>query len=94
MFDVWLQSIHKDELTDIFIQLRDSPAQITQNQMNIMERYIIELYGSQDTSLAAARLDKFKKSNDNDLCSLPPSKDASTCPSSLLSVWILMATVC
>ena len=34
MFDVWLQSIYKDELTTIFIQFRDSPAQITQNQMN------------------------------------------------------------
>ena len=76
MFDVWLHSIYKGELTAIFIQLGDSPVEITPDQMNVLERYILELYGSRDTSLAAARLDKFKKSNDNYLRSLPPSKDA------------------
>ena len=44
--------------------------------MDLLENYVLELYGCRDISLAAARLDKFNKSNDNDLRSLPPSKDA------------------
>ena len=60
MFDVWLHSIYKGELTAIFIKLGDSPVEITPDQMNVMERYIMELYGSRDTSLASDRLDKLK----------------------------------
>ena len=44
--------------------------------MDLLEKYVLELFGSRATSLAAARLDKFNKSIDNDLRSLPPSKDA------------------
>ena len=37
---------------------------------------MLQLYGSRHDTLGAARLDKFKKSADNDLGLLPPSKDA------------------
>ncbi len=76
MFDVWLHSVYKDDITEIFIKLGNSPIGVTPDQMDILEKYILELYGSRDTSLAAARLDKFNKSKDNDLRSLPPSKNA------------------
>ena len=76
MYDVWLLSVYKDELTEVFIQLGKSPAEITSDQIDILERYMLEVYGSRATSLADARLDKFNKSTDNDLRSLPPSRDA------------------
>ena len=62
MFDVWLHSVYKDDITEIFIKLGNSPISVTPDQMDILEKYILELYGSRDTSLAAARLDKFNKS--------------------------------
>ena len=76
MFDIWLQSVNRDKLTEIFVQLGDSPVALTSNQMDVIERYVLELYGSPGMSLASARLDKFNKVKDNDLRSLPPSMDA------------------
>ena len=62
---------HKKSVLDI----SESPSNITDNQMSLLERYILELYGSRASSLGAARLDRFNKSSDNDLRALPPSRD-------------------
>ena len=43
--------------------------------MDILEVYILEVYGFLATTLAAALYDSFKSVN-NDLRSLPPTKDA------------------
>ena len=66
-YDVWLKSSHKDDLTEVFIQLGESPAEVTPNMMNVLESYVLDLYGSKHTTLGAARLDKFNKSTANDL---------------------------
>ena len=44
--------------------------------MNVLEKYVLELYGATQETLGASRLDKFNKSKDNNLRSLPPSKGA------------------
>ena len=51
MIDVWLHSINKDELTEMFIQLGDSPVEITPDQMDVLEKYILGLYASRDADL-------------------------------------------
>ena len=76
MYDIWMNCSYKDEMTELFTQLGKSPSDVTDNQMSLLERYILELYGSRASSLGSARLDRFNKSSDNDLRALPPSRDA------------------
>ena len=75
-YNVWLKSSQKDDLTEVFIQLGETLAEVTPNMMNVLESYVLGLYGSKHTTLGAARLDKLNKSTANDLRSLPPSKEA------------------
>ena len=75
MYDIWMNCSYKDQMTELFIQLGKFPSDVTDNQMSLLERYILELYGSRASSLGAARLDRFNKSSDNDLRALPPSRD-------------------
>ena len=46
MYDIWTQCSYKDELTEIFIQLGKSPSTVTDYQMNLLEKYVLEIYGS------------------------------------------------
>ena len=75
-YDVWLKSSQKDYLTDVFIQLGETPADVSPNVMNLLESYVLDLYGSKHTTLGAGGLDKYNKSTPNDLRSLTPSKEA------------------
>ena len=75
-YDVWLKSSQKDDLTEVFIQLGETPAEVTPNMMNILESCVFDLYGFKHTTLGAAQLDKFNKCTTNDLRSFPPSKEA------------------
>ena len=43
--------------------------------MNVLESYVLDLYGSKHTTFDVAWLDKFNKPTANDLRSLPPSKE-------------------
>ena len=72
-YDIWVQSSKKDYLTNTFIQLGEKPAEVTPDQIDILESYVLELYGSKHDTLGATRLDKFNKSSDNNLRTLPPS---------------------
>ena len=45
-YDVWDQSTQKEELTNTFIQLGEKPADITTDQVKILESYVLELYAS------------------------------------------------
>ena len=38
VYDVWLKSSQKDDLTEVFIQLAETPAEVTPNMMNVFER--------------------------------------------------------
>jgi len=74
-YDVWSKSTSKDELSRVFTELGEKPTRITENQVDELERYVLEMYSAKQTTLGAARLDKFKKSADNDLRLLPPSRE-------------------
>lgn len=74
-YDVWIKSEQKDDLT-VFIQLGEKPTNVTSDQIDMLESFVLQLYGSTYDKLGATRLDKFNKSTDNDFHSLPPSKEA------------------
>ena len=76
MFDIWLNIAQKKALTEIFIQLGKTSTGITEHQMDSLEAYILDVYESRASTLAAACYDSFSKSTNNNLCSLPPSKNA------------------
>ena len=73
---VWLKRSQKDDLAKVFIQVGETRAEVTPSMMNVLESYVLDLYGSKHNTLGAARLDKFNKSTANHLRSLPPSKEA------------------
>ena len=76
VYDIWLKSSQNDDLIEVFIQLGETPAEVTPNMMNILESCVFDLYGFKHTTLGAAQLDKFNKCTTNDLRSFPPSKEA------------------
>lgn len=74
-WDAWFNSAKRDEFTNVFKELGNQPMEITSAQIGKIEEYVQMLYGF-DSTLAADRLNKFRKSTDDDLRKLPPSKDA------------------
>ena len=76
VYDIWLKSSQKDDLTEVFIQLGETPAEVTPNMINVLESCVLDLYGSKHATLGAARLEKCNRSTANDLPSVPPSKEA------------------
>ena len=75
-YGVWVKSERKDDFTDVFVELGEKPTNVTSDHIELLESFVLQLYGSRHDTLGAARLDKFKKSTYNDLRLLPPSKDA------------------
>ena len=78
-WDLWQQSEIKDELTSLFVQLGNKPANVSSLHMDLLEKFVLQLYAlSRVDSLTQGRLDKFKMATDNDLRKLPPGRDALT----------------
>ena len=75
MFDIWLNSAQKKALPDLFIYRGKSPSRVTERHICVLETYILEVDGYLATTIADALYDSFKSAND-DLRSLPPSRDA------------------
>ena len=74
-------SEHKNIYTNLFSRLGNKPHSVSDNDLDIMERFVVELYilSVQNTSscaLATVRLENFVCSSDNDLRKLPPSWEA------------------
>ena len=40
-YEVWLKSSQKDDLTEVFIQLGETPAEVTPNMMKVLESYVL-----------------------------------------------------
>ena len=66
----------KDYFTDVFVELWEKLADGTSDHIDMLENFILQLNGLRHDTLFAARLEKFKKSTESDLCLLPPSKEA------------------
>ena len=91
-WDAWLNSPKRDELTKVFKELGNQPKEVTSAHMERIVEYFQILYGF-DSTFAADRLNKFRKSTDGDLRKLAPSKQASfasTYKTGMLSSWLCM----
>ena len=78
-WDTWQKSGQKDELTALFSKLGDKPAALVNDQIDLLETFVLELYGlSREDTLLQGRLNKFTMSTDDDLRKLPPGRDALT----------------
>ena len=75
-WDTWFLSQSKDDFTKVFKELGNQPPEISSGHMNKIEEFIRLLYGVSEKSLGGERLHKFKKSTDDDLRKLPPSRGA------------------
>ena len=75
-YDVWVKSERKYDFAYVFVELGEKPTNVTFDHSDLLESFVLQLYGSRHDTLGAARLNKFKKSTDNNLSLLPPNKDA------------------
>ena len=76
-YDVWVKSERKDSFTDVELgEVGEKPTNVTSDHIDILVSFVLQLYQSKHDTLGSARLDKFKKSTENDLRLLPLSKDA------------------
>ena len=81
-WDTWMNITHKHIYTEVFTRLGNKPECISEEDLDILERFVIELYllsvqqNTSPSSLASMRLENFKSSADNDLRKLPPSREA------------------
>ena len=74
-------SEHKNTYTDLFSRLGNTPESVSDNDVDIKEWFVVELYipSAQNTSsysLGSARLENFVCSSDNNLRKLPPIREA------------------
>ena len=74
-------SEHKNTYTDLFSRLGNNPQPVSDNDHDVIERFVVELYipSAQNTSsysLGSVRLENFVRTSDNDLRKLPPSREA------------------
>ena len=73
-----MRSEHRNTYTNLFSRLGNKPKSISNNDLNIKKRFVVELYipSAQNISsypLAFVRLENVVRSLDNDLRKLPPS---------------------
>ena len=73
-------SQHTNIYTDLFSRLGKKPKSVSDNDLDIIERFVVKLYipSAQNTSsysLASVRLENFVRSSDNDLRKLPLSQE-------------------
>ena len=73
-----MRSEHRNTYTNLFSRLGNKPKSISNNDLNIKKRFVVELYipSAQNISsypLAFVRLENVVRLLDNDLRKLPPS---------------------
>ena len=76
-----MSSEHKRLCTDVFSRLGNKPDCISEDDLDILESFVIELYllsvqNNPPASLGSMRLENFRSSADDDLRKLPPSRGA------------------
>ena len=74
-YDIWVKNERKDDFADVFVELGEKPNDGTSDHINMLENFMLQLNRLRYDTFSAARFDKFKKSRDNDLRLLPPSKE-------------------
>ena len=76
-WDTWMTSKNQVEFTAVFKDLGNRVSEISDAQMNTLERFLISLYGGKEpTVINKLRQEKFKLLLDNDIGKIPTSKGA------------------
>ena len=75
-YDVWVKCERTVDFTDVFVEFGEKPTDVKSDHIDMLESFVLQLYGWRDDIVGDAWLDKFKKFTDNDLRLLPPSKKA------------------
>jgi hypothetical protein len=79
-WDAWLHNENSESLTEIFIQLSNMPSEITSEQIEVISKYLCNVYYPKEKdnrpSLAELRMKHFFKSPDPKLKNLILSKEA------------------
>ena len=100
MWDHWMKSEIKDEITRTFIKLGSLPQSIEIGEINTLETFVKSVYfgNSQeikDSSLNKLRKIQFISSASNDMRKIAPSSVIKyACLESLLSSWICVGRMC
>ena len=70
-WDTWLASEHRNTYTELFSRLGNKPEFVSDNDLDIIERFVVELHipSAQNTS-------SYFLASVNDLRKLPPSREA------------------
>ena len=66
----------RSNLDEVFIRLGNEPGELTNTDMNIIEKFVTKMYTKQNKSLALLRIELFKYMKDSDLQKLPSSREA------------------
>ena len=80
-WDVWQENKNVDAITQTFIKLGHRPNKISENDADVLEEYVHDLYSNPSKkntskSLNDLRLHMFRTSSDNDFRKLPPCRNA------------------
>ena len=73
-WDIWMED--RSNLDEVFIRLGNEPGELTNTDMNIIEKFVTKMYTKQNKSLTLLRIELFKYMKDSDLRKLPPSREA------------------
>ena len=87
-WDIWMED--RSNLDEVFIRLGNEPGELTNTDMNIIEKFVTKMYFKQNKSLALLRIELFKYMKDSDLRKLPPRRESLEYQKSLLSSWLCL----
>ena len=73
-WDIWMED--RSNVDEVFIRLGNEPGELTNTDMNIIEKFITKMYTKQNKSLTLLRIELFKYMKDSDIWRLSPSREA------------------
>jgi hypothetical protein len=78
MWDSWMASSYRKQLTALFGKLSEAPPEITDIDFQLIKRFVLDLYKTKSASetLGSLRMKMFINSAVDDLKKLPPSEGA------------------
>ena len=72
-WDIWMKD--RSNLDEVFIRLGNEPGELTNTEMNLIEKFVTKMYTKENKSLTLLRIELFKYMNNSDLWKLPPSRE-------------------
>ena len=59
-YDVWVKSERRDDFFDDFVELGEKPTDVISDHIDMLNSFVLQLYGLRQNTLSAAWLDRFK----------------------------------